>query len=98
MYLSNYGGLLNECWQEIPAHFPQSVLHEYVIMPNHVHGIVEINDPQSTGTNMGMCTDIVGVGANDYSPLQRALSVTNAQMHRNEKTGAAQQPRPFILH
>ncbi len=81
MYLSNYGGLVNECWQEIPAHFPQIVLHEYVIMPNHVHGIIEINNPQSTGANMGVCTNavgvganVVGVGANNYSPLRTPQS------------------------
>ena len=77
MYLSNYGGLVNECWQEIPIHFPQIVLHEYVIMPNHVHGIIEINNPQSTDTNMGMCTDTVGVGANNYSPLRTPQSRPN---------------------
>lgn len=77
MYLSNYGKMVNECWQEIPVHFPQIVLHEYVIMPNHVHGIIEINNPQSTGANMGRCRDTVGVGANvvdvganNYSPLR----------------------------
>ena len=81
MYLSNYGGLVNECWQEIPIHFPQIVLHEYVIMPNHVHGIIEINNPQSTGANMGVCTNavgvganVVGVGANNYSPLRTPQS------------------------
>lgn len=74
MYLSNYGRLVNECWQEIPVHFPQIVLHEYVIMPNHVHGIIEINNPQSTGANMGRCTDTVDVGANNYSPLRTPQS------------------------
>lgn len=61
MYLSNYGKMVNECWQEIPAHFPQIVLHEYVIMPNHMHGIIEINTPQSTGTNMDVCTNTMDV-------------------------------------
>ena len=81
MYLSNYGGMVNECWQEIPLHFPQIILHEYVIMPNHVHGIIEINNPQSTGANMGRCSDTVdvgantvGVGANNYSPLRTPQS------------------------
>lgn len=74
MYLSNYGGMVNECWQEIPVYFPQIILHEYVIMPNHVHGIIEINNPQSTGANIGRCTDTVGVGANNYSPLRTPQS------------------------
>ncbi len=64
MFLSNIGEKVKDCWQEIPNHFPQIVLHEYVIMPNHVHGIIEINNPQSTGANMDIRTDIVTIGAN----------------------------------
>ena len=91
MFLSNIGEKVKDCWQEIPNHFPQIVLHEYVIMPNHVHGIIEINNPQSTGANMDICTDIVtiganvvgvgtnavGVGANNYSPLRTPQSRPN---------------------
>ena len=28
---------------QIPAHFPDVALHEHVVMPNHIHGIVQIN-------------------------------------------------------
>lgn len=31
-------------WLEIPKHFPQVVLDEYVIMPDHMHGILIIKD------------------------------------------------------
>ena len=34
--------LINECWNAIPEHFPQANLHAFVVMPNHVHGIIEI--------------------------------------------------------
>ncbi|NCB40762.1 MAG: transposase, partial [Erysipelotrichia bacterium] len=30
--------------QEIPQHFPGVALDEFVIMPNHVHGIIVINN------------------------------------------------------
>ena len=63
MFLSNIGEKVNDCWQEIPNHFPQIVLHEYVIMPNHVHGIIEINNIDAIESNIG-----VVVGANNYSP------------------------------
>jgi len=36
------GLVLRECWVAIPSHFAQTQLHEFVIMPNHLHGIVEI--------------------------------------------------------
>jgi hypothetical protein len=28
-------------WHELPNRFPSVVLHEYVVMPNHFHGIIE---------------------------------------------------------
>lgn len=61
MILNEAGIIADACWMEIPAHFPLAILHEYVIMPNHVHGIIELQtDP--------------AVGANNYSPLLRGES------------------------
>jgi REP element-mobilizing transposase RayT len=31
-----------QCWLEIPQHFPYVELDEWVVMPNHVHGILII--------------------------------------------------------
>jgi REP element-mobilizing transposase RayT len=42
MVLNAAGRVAESCWEEIPAHFRDVVLHAFVIMPNHVHGILEI--------------------------------------------------------
>jgi REP element-mobilizing transposase RayT len=39
MVLNVAGKIANECWLEIPEHFPNVILHEYIVMPNHIHGI-----------------------------------------------------------
>jgi REP element-mobilizing transposase RayT len=44
MELNDFGKIANECWQAIPAHFGQVELGAYMIMPNHVHGVIIIND------------------------------------------------------
>lgn len=44
MVLSEFGKIANECWREIPKHFPNVELGAYVVMPNHVHGIIIITD------------------------------------------------------
>ena len=44
MILNDLGKIANECWPEIPQHFPFVELGAYVVMPNHVHGIIVIND------------------------------------------------------
>jgi len=53
--------IAQQCWLEIPNHFPDVSLDEYVIMPNHVHGIIIINDYDNNTRN---------VGAKNFSPLQ----------------------------
>ncbi len=40
--LSDIGTIAETCWKEIPNHFPYVKLHAMVVMPNHVHGILEI--------------------------------------------------------
>ena len=42
MIQSNDGERANNCWLEIPQHYQNIVLREFVIMPNHIHGILEI--------------------------------------------------------
>ena len=42
MILNNLGKIADECWRAIPEHFPFVELGTFVIMPNHVHGIIVI--------------------------------------------------------
>jgi len=37
------GIIANEYWQKIPEHFPFVILDEFVVMPDHVHGILIIS-------------------------------------------------------
>jgi len=43
MHYSAQGKLANEYWEMIPEKFPFAKLDEYIVMPNHVHGIIEID-------------------------------------------------------
>jgi REP element-mobilizing transposase RayT len=43
MELSELGWTAFNCWTEIPQHFPFVELDAFVIMPDHVHGIIKIH-------------------------------------------------------
>jgi putative transposase len=43
MRLNEAGHAAQQCWMDIPDHFPQVVLDEAIIMPNHIHGIIVIH-------------------------------------------------------
>ena len=44
MQLSEIGKLAEKFWCEIPNHFPMVQLGNFVVMPNHVHGILIIDN------------------------------------------------------
>src|SRR3989338_6303074 len=44
MCLSIIGEIAKKYWLEIPKHFPFVELDEFVVMPNHVHGIIVIRE------------------------------------------------------
>ena len=43
MQLNGIGKLADDFWSKIPEHFPFVELGNYVVMPNHIHGILIIN-------------------------------------------------------
>ena len=44
MCLSEIGEITGKLWYEIKNHASNIELHEFVVMPNHLHGIIEIID------------------------------------------------------
>ncbi|MBN2117756.1 MAG: hypothetical protein JW730_14365 [Anaerolineales bacterium] len=64
MQLNDFGCIVDECWRAIPDHFPNVELGAYVVMPNHVHGIIVIH--------AGMAPNSApSVGAQHAAPLQK---------------------------
>lgn len=44
MYLSDLGIIAYEMWWQIPQHFHYAKVDEFIVMPDHVHGIVFVDD------------------------------------------------------
>ena len=44
VYLSNEGIIIKRHWEEIPNHFENVELDEFIIMPNHLHGIIVLKE------------------------------------------------------
>lgn len=45
MILSEIGKIADKFWYEIPNHFPYIKLDAFIVMPNHIHGIIIIDNP-----------------------------------------------------
>ncbi len=47
--LSDAGTIARASWTDLPVHYPYVVLDAYVVMPNHVHGILELKASAENG-------------------------------------------------
>nr|WP_317208133.1 transposase [Tenacibaculum ovolyticum] len=67
MQLTEVGKLAETYWMEIPEHFPFVTLGNFVIIPNHMHGILIIDKPTSQVKTL-QC---------NVSTMQDKISTTN---------------------
>ena len=89
MRLNEIGEIVVECWSRIPQHFPSVELGEYVIMPNHIHGIIALNivgarSPRPIGEEQSISPT---VGARSPRPIGEEQSIS--------PTVGARSPRPI---
>jgi REP element-mobilizing transposase RayT len=69
MVLNDIGKIAERCWQKIPSHFPHVKIDEFIVMPNHMHGII----------HMGDSFNIVGV--QNFEPLRKTNPLHNKFRH-----------------
>jgi len=48
MHLNEYGNIANKYWLDLSERYPNIMLDEYIIMPNHIHGIIFIQNNDNT--------------------------------------------------
>ena len=99
MILNKYGEIAGECWLEIPEHFSNIRIDEFVVMPNHFHGIIIIDDfvvgyrhacsLQNTNVNRSACSQQNG---NDN---RRANYLQN--VNENENENRQHQKLPVVI-
>ena len=68
MQLSAIGEIAQKFWTAIPSHFNHVHIDEYVMMPNHVHGIVVIDRPHVVETRN--FASLQADKSNKFAPLK----------------------------
>ena len=44
MVLNDTGKMVEQIWNDLPNHYAHVILNEFVVMPNHIHCIIELAD------------------------------------------------------
>lgn len=76
--LSDFGEIISDCWHEIPSHFTNVKLDAFIVMPDHVHGILTIGD-EGVSTKRATHESPVQNGTHAAGPGQRSLGAVVGQ-------------------
>jgi len=52
--LSETGKIVSECWSDLPNHYQNIILDEFIVMPNHIHGIIIIRNGLDNNSKHGL--------------------------------------------
>lgn len=71
MHLNRYGDIVSHAWYDLPNHYDNIVLDAFMVMPDHVHGILFINEGGRDGSlreKEGLPDPFAGARRNIASP------------------------------
>ena len=54
MVSNSFGAIVTNCWYDLPHHYHEIHLDGFVLMPNHVHGIVSIHGDAPDGSRAAL--------------------------------------------
>ena len=84
--LNSFGQLVDYHWQQLPVHFPITV-DEWIIMPDHMHGILIIEDCLMNGEIRQAGNRSTGTTSEALSAvIQNFKMVTSLKINRMRKT------------
>lgn len=78
--LNRYGEIVEKWWDEIPIHFPGVETGAFVIMPNHIHGLILITPRRGTvpvPNDNPMPNDILMPKKNDANEISHENNVSS---------------------
>ncbi len=65
--LSPYGGIVMNCWHDLVNHYARVELDAFVVMPNHIHGIIVLTDvDRRTGVGAGFKPALTAARSRSY--------------------------------
>jgi REP element-mobilizing transposase RayT len=85
MQLNAYGTIVEKCWFDLPNHYKNIVLDAFVIMPDHIHAILIIDNTLETGLRPVSTFEIVralkSFSSRRMNELDKSPGKTRWQLH-----------------
>ncbi len=80
MHLSEAGRLAQAAWEDLPHHYPHVQIDVWVIMPNHMHGIIILTGTTTTATTMAETATTMAETATTMAETATTMAETATTM------------------
>ena len=70
LFLNSAGQMVRDIWNKLPERFPSVTVDEFIVMPDHVHGIILLDETRydQQGVGAGLAPPILKKGAPRDAP------------------------------
>jgi REP element-mobilizing transposase RayT len=96
--LNALGMNIENFWMKIPEHYPNVILHEFVIMPNHIHGVIEITNKQGKDINYVEKADYQKVISGSLGSIIRGFKISGTKCFRENSDKSTLWQRNYYEH
>ncbi|HZL10200.1 MAG TPA: hypothetical protein VFC65_09395 [Prolixibacteraceae bacterium] len=101
MQLSKIGQLAEKFWRTIPQHFSFVKLDAFVVMPNHIHGILIIDKPDDGCDNSGngdngridVVDEINGIDVDVTGDVETGHCPVSTNQNQNQNINSTTEPQ-----
>ena len=94
MVTNEAGRMVDKCWLDIPNRYHNVVLHDYIVMPNHMHGIIELINDNLVGATLVVAPNISNTAPNISNTAPNisnaAPNISNATLNEPQGLGRPQ--------
>ncbi len=93
--LSPFGKIVTRCWNAIPTNFPDAEIDAFVVMPNHIHGIIHHRESSSVQLHT-IVQNFKSVSTRRINQLQRTAGISVWQRNYYEHIIRSERSLNFI--
>jgi putative transposase len=85
MKINAIGQIVSNLWQKIPQHFPNVELDEFVMMPDHLHGIIVISESKDKSSLANIIQNFKSISSRKINRIHKNYGVSIWQRNYYER-------------
>ncbi len=85
MRINAIGQIVSNLWQKIPQHFPNVELDGFILMPDHLHGIIMISESKEKSSLANIIQNFKSISSRKINCINKSYGISIWQRNYYER-------------